>query len=45
MRIVTPDKKRYIITIIDDHSRYLVVYLMQHKNDAIDLIKEFVEFT
>ena len=45
MRTVTPGNKRYILTIIEDYSWYSVVHFMQHKNEAIHLIKEFVEFT
>ena len=45
MQTETPDKKRYILTIIDDHSRYTTVHLMKFKNEATSLIKQFVEFT
>ena len=41
----TPGNKRYILRIIDDHSRYTTVHLVKFKNKATPLIKQFVEFT
>ncbi|XP_051163516.1 uncharacterized protein LOC127282958 [Leptopilina boulardi] len=43
IQTVTPSKKRYIITIIDDYSRYSTVRFMEHKNEAGNIIKQFVE--
>ena len=43
MHTVTPSQKRYILTIIDDFSRYTYVYLMSHKDEASPLIKDFIE--
>ena len=45
MRTKTPGNNRYVLTIIDDYSRYSIIHLMQHKGEAAFLIKEFVEFT
>ena len=45
MQTVTPAQKRYILTIIDDYSRYCTIYFMQYKSEAPKLIKQFVEMT
>ena len=33
---------RYVITFIDDFSRYAYVYLLKNKSDAFDKFKEFL---
>lgn len=43
MRTATPSGKKYILTIIDDFSRYTVIYLLKNKSDTIDAIKGYVE--
>ena len=45
MQTETPGNKRYILTILDDHSRYTTVHLMKFKNEATPLIKQFIELT
>lgn len=41
-RNVTPGGKKYFMTLIDDFSRYTVVYLLARKSEAVAKIKEFV---
>lgn len=45
MRTVTPGGKKYILTCIDDYSRYCIIYLLSKKSEVIDKIKEYVKFT
>lgn len=45
MHTVTPENKRYILSIIDDYSRFSTIYLMSHKNETAKHIKEFIEMT
>lgn len=33
----------HIITLVDDHSRFLTIYTLKHKSEAADAIKRFVE--
>lgn len=42
MEVNTPSGNRYILTLIDDYSRFCFVYFLKHKSEAIDRIKEFV---
>lgn len=44
MQTLTPGNKRYVMTMIDDCSRYAVIYLLNQKSEAIDKIKEYVMF-
>lgn len=41
---VTPGNNRFILTIIDDFSRYCTIRLMKHKSEVTGLIKEFVKY-
>ena len=34
--MMTKDNKRYFITFIDDYSRYCCVYLLKHKDEALE---------
>ena len=43
MQALTPGGKRYVITLIDDYSRYTYVYFMHKKNEASSIIKRFVK--
>ena len=43
MQTETPGQKRYVLTIIDDFSRYTKIHLMSHKNEAAVFIKEYKE--
>ena len=43
MQTITPAQNRYVITIIDDYSRYCIVNFMQYKSEAPKLIKQFIE--
>lgn len=42
LEVNTPGGKRFIMTMIDDYSKYTVVYLLGHKSEAADKIKEYV---
>lgn len=41
MEVATPRGNRYYIVLVDDYSRYSVVYLLQHKSDAESKIREY----
>lgn len=41
--VPTPRGNRYVMTMIDDHSRYSTIYLLKNKSEAEEKIKEFVE--
>jgi len=43
MQTMTPGKKRYILTMIDDYSRYTMVYLIGHKSEVPDKIREYIK--
>lgn len=43
MQTTSPGGSKYILTIIDDYSRYTVVYFLKHKNETNTFIKQFVE--
>lgn len=38
----TPSKKRYILTFIDDFSRYTCIYLLRNKSDVFDRLKDYI---
>lgn len=42
MSTVTPGGNRYFMVLIDDYSRYLVLYLLKDKGEAKHCIKSFV---
>jgi hypothetical protein len=44
MQITTPSGNRYFMTIIDDYSRYTEVYFLKEKSEAVDRIKEYIEY-
>lgn len=41
---VTPSGNRYFMSLIDDYSRFAVIYLLKEKSEAKDRIKEYVSF-
>lgn len=41
----SPGGCRYYMTMIDDHSRYTVVYFLKEKSEVTDKISEYVRFT
>lgn len=43
MQTSTSAGKRYMVTFIDDYSRYSVIYLIKEKNEVFDKFKEYVE--
>lgn len=42
MPVKTIGGKEYVLTIIDDYSRYTVGYLLKHKSETVQCIKEYV---
>ena len=38
----TPGGNRYIVTFIDDYSRYTVTYLMQHTKEVLDKLQDYI---
>ncbi|OUC43869.1 integrase core domain protein [Trichinella nativa] len=42
MLTATPSDHRYMMTLIDDYSRFTVVYLLKTKDEAVDRIKDYV---
>lgn len=45
MQTATPGGKRYIITIIDDYSRFTIIKLLAQKSEVESTIRQFIEFT
>lgn len=43
MDIQTPSGKRFFVTFIDDFSKYIKIYLITHKFEVLDKMKEFSE--
>lgn len=43
MNTQTPSGKRYILTLIDDCSRFTAIYLLKNKSEAFGKFKHFVE--
>ncbi|KAK9879752.1 hypothetical protein WA026_006815 [Henosepilachna vigintioctopunctata] len=39
----TWDNKKYILTLMDDYTHYVVIYLLEYKSETTDYIKEYVE--
>ena len=37
----TPSGKRYVLTLIDDYSRYTLIYLLKSKSEAFQRFKEY----
>lgn len=44
MECTTPSGNRYAMTITDDFSRFTVTYLLRHKSEAANTIKEYVKW-
>ena len=44
MQTSTPSGNRYFLTMIDDHSKYTVVYLLKHKSEVSSKIKDYVKY-
>lgn len=42
LQLPTPRGNRYILTLIDDHTRYSHIYLIKHKSDVREKMIEFV---
>lgn len=43
MQTLSPSGKRYVLTFIDDFSRYTTVYLLAAKSETLSRFKEYVE--
>lgn len=43
MQTATPSGKRYMVTFIDDFSKYAVVYLIRNKSETFGKFREYVE--
>lgn len=43
MQTKTPGNKRYVLTLIDDYSRYTVVYLLEQKSEVTEKIQDYVK--
>lgn len=39
---MSPSGNRFVLTLIDDYSRYNTIYFLQQKSQAVSKIKEFV---
>lgn len=39
----TPGGKIYFVTFIDDFSKYITIYLLNHKSEVVDKMKEYCE--
>ena len=44
MQTATPGGNRFFMTMIDDYSKYTVLYLLKKKSDVAAKIKEYVKF-
>ena len=44
MQTATPGGNKYFMTMIDDCSKYTVVYLLKNKSEVPDRIKQYVKF-
>lgn len=42
MQTISPSGKRYMLTFIDDFSRYTVVYLLREKSEVEERIREYL---
>lgn len=43
MQTKTPSGNRYVLTFIDDYTRFTTVYLLQNKSDVFDKLKEYIK--
>lgn len=44
MQTMTPSKKRYIVTFIDDFSSFTIIRLLSHKSEVEETVQQFVTF-
>lgn len=45
MQTMTPSGKKYILTFVDDYSRFTTIYLLKNKYEVFDKFKEFNEMS
>ena len=43
MEVQTPNQMKYVVTFIDDYSRYTVIYLLKRKSEVEEKVKEYVK--
>jgi transposase InsO family protein len=43
MQTLTPSGRKYFMTMIDDFSKYTIIYLLKNKSEVPDKIKEYVK--
>nr|GEV66679.1 retrovirus-related Pol polyprotein from transposon TNT 1-94 [Tanacetum cinerariifolium] len=43
MRIASINRKRYVVVIVDDYSRYTWVHFLRSKDEALEVIKTFLK--
>lgn len=43
MHTITPGGKRYVLSFIDDYSKYTTVYLIRSKDEVLEKLREFVK--
>lgn len=44
MQTMTPNGKRYYLTMIDDYSRYTEVYFLRNKSEAVEHIRRYIRY-
>ena len=44
MQTTTPGGNKYFMTVIDDYSRYTMVYLLKNKAEVMPRLKEYVKY-
>ena len=44
INVSTPSGNRFVLTLIDDFSHYVTIFLLKNKSDVSDKIEQFVEF-
>lgn len=41
-QVMTPGRKKYVVTFIDDYSHYTKIYLIGHKDETFEKFKEYL---
>lgn len=44
MQNVTPSRKRYSMTLIEDYSQFTEVYFLRYKSEATKCIKDYIKY-
>lgn len=45
MSTETPEKRKYVMRLIDDYSRYTYIFLLRSKSQVTEVIKDFIQFS